>query len=100
VVGEGPQPAIQRRSFLPMDELEFAIVRMSHDARQMPACHAFCAYFGATPLAPDIDYSDREAGNPERNGGTFFAGNDRMNEITHPSESMGLERSSSSNGAP
>lgn len=29
-----------------------------------------------------------------------FFGNATMNETTHPSESMGLERSSSSNGAP
>jgi len=66
VVGEDPQPAIQRTCILPIAELEFAIARMTQD--KLPACHA---YFGTTRLAVEKTYSDREAGNTKRNGGTF-----------------------------
>jgi len=74
VVGEGRGPTASHSKgdpFLPIAELEFAIVRMTQDKLPACPCHVSChAYFRAHPIGTRARM-DREAGNRERNGGSF-----------------------------
>lgn len=88
----------KRTSFLPMAKLKFAIAHMTQG--RMPACHAFLCLFWSHPIGTRhklLGSRSREPGTEWRDD--CLTGKERMNERTYPSESIGLERSSSSKGA-